>query len=218
MDKLSERVKDLMFSYPTLYPTRFQALVALFSGAGGYKWDRDGTIVPDCRDGGHGQTEMRYDDLDEREVKLAEDRKRFGDIDSMTELNDRFEREIKLERLQRQFIEANIELVATTTLRNPVATNWVSIIDDFAPEFTEFKPIYHVPENAEESFKQGAWELIDELSPGLYGKDDRGTREALLAQKKKILGITPEMEAEQVALAKQIMDEILAEEAGNAQA
>jgi hypothetical protein len=209
VDKLSQRVKELMLTYPMLYPSRFHAMVALYSGNGGCTWGKDGTIVSNARCDKPAD-QIDYSDIDRREADLVERRK--NEPECLRDLNDRFERESRLERLQRQFVEANIDLIASTTLREPGSTNWESLVDDFSTEFTDFKPIYNIPENVEESFREGAEEMIDELTSGLYSKaqanQDRGVRAALLAVQKQLRGQIPSESAKQAALVARIATQL----------
>lgn len=205
MNKLSTLVKTMMLTYPSLYPTRFLALKEIFGNSGNYRWNAEGELVASYRDD-RDPTVMNYSDLDEREASIAKNG--YG-----ADLEQRFLNEVKIERMQRQLREANIDLYASTTVIEPGSIDVYSLARDWWSGCRA--NIFSVPANAEESFREGALDFINVLTPRLHfisgEKKDDGLLERLRSSYEAILG--PGVMEAMTDLAAEIMAEIRAEEA-----
>lgn len=121
LNKVDQRIKQMMLQYPSLYPNRIKCLRQLFLTTGnGYEWDDNGCLVLASSRRPHRPADtaaglpsppadgkMQYDDLDEL-LNLIE--KLYGpasDVQHIAYQKLTYEKE----RLDRQFRETHIDLL-----------------------------------------------------------------------------------------------------------
>lgn len=118
--KVNDTVRQGMFNYPSIYPTKFDALEHMFAVNGnGYDWNSKGQLVcPRYRGQAPLKKEMDYSDLDERktryETQLAENAKLYPES-ADTDITHLFLAEIEAERMQRDFTVKYIDLILQHT-------------------------------------------------------------------------------------------------------
>lgn len=100
MFTVRESLKHALFNYPCIMPSPFAVARHWFCSAGnGMEWNEQGQLVDWSRK--KTSEVMLYDDLDERVEKL----------DQYSCIKERLDLRIEAERLQRQFVEKNIDLI-----------------------------------------------------------------------------------------------------------
>lgn len=110
-------IKEAMLSYPTIYPTRWSVLEDMFfNGSGAYAWSSEGMIkiYSDSRD----VTVMDYSDLDEQDARNNEmmSEEAFSPDTSFGKLILSRRLNLRIKRMQREMIAAEIDLCATTNV------------------------------------------------------------------------------------------------------
>lgn len=174
MTKLDALVRSALLHYPSLFGTRWDVLRHLYLVIGnGYEWI-DGELVA---------VVGRDERTDEQAVAEF-----FSDIDTVRETfadywDADYERRDTLKRRRRQFQLDNLGLIVhESRMDADVPFDVASILLHTSPEYSH---VFHVPDDAEPSFRAGAVEVLGEAIQGLYYEAkcgrDRGMRAAMQA-------------------------------------
>ncbi len=116
MDKVSQMIKEMMLSYPALFPSRMATLLHIFTVNGnGYDWNESGCVVPIFKE--KRPKRMFYKDLDERDASLKReieyDLATYGEVTSWKSFWAAKQEAIAAERAQRKRRAKNIDLYAS---------------------------------------------------------------------------------------------------------
>lgn len=109
MNKVDILVRELLLTYPMLYQSRIDALLAIFDNSG-YSWNDEGCLVRNYKLSRDPST-MDYSDLDEAAVDIEKDL--ADDCEYIRPLTLRRKFEMEQERMVREHRAANIDLVAS---------------------------------------------------------------------------------------------------------
>ncbi len=151
MNKLNVLIKQMMLSYPSLYPSRWEALIAIYCRSTSFDWNKAGEIVhihDDVWDMSKPVTLENFlstagTDLERIQLTLC-----FNNIDVFVEASDAHTSPEGIIR-----VNASVLALCESTLG-----------------LTQYATILNIPTNAEESFLAGAIEVADRLSIALSVK------------------------------------------------
>lgn len=111
LNEVDQLIKSMMLTYPTLFPSRFEALKHLFmTGGNGYEWNAQGKLA--CVFDSHHQDKMDYSDLEGRQHEVDQELAKKSE-GSMYRLYAARAAALKRELSARKLIEADIDLYAT---------------------------------------------------------------------------------------------------------
>lgn len=97
MDKVSTLVREMMLTYPTLYPSRRKAIHSIFTDSGtNYVWNRKGCIVAARKLTKDFDGPIDISDLDRSDEQFAGDH----DFNKMIRIENEFERRERLYRAE----------------------------------------------------------------------------------------------------------------------
>ena len=171
LNEVDQRIKQMMLNYPTLYKSRFSALVHLFLTNGtGMEW-KGGRLVP-WHPEERQQSTMRYDDLLERiEKNEADLREDVGFIRHLF-LSRRVA--LKREMAVRRMIEEDIDIYATEYVMGENTQYHAQWLKNHDPEWCvlSVKNTYghKFPEYMEKAWADAALEIV-EIAIGALWRD-----------------------------------------------
>lgn len=195
LSKLDTLVRRSILRYPLIFPTRWHVLRHLYLVYGnGYEWS--------------GGELVAVFDEEKDEAQCVADF--FTDLDALQEqftgLDD------ALRRRRRQFILDNLDLLVHEKRHDSgIRFGW----EDVAAVSLNYSAAFHVPDDAEESFRAGAVEVLRELASGLsYAHmqgQDGGLHAAASAELERLDPVSPE----QREAMRRLLDEIKADAASD---
>jgi len=189
--QLDRLVRESILRWPSLFGTRWDVLRHLYLVIGnGYEWHA-GVLRAVCDDGEFSEERCRsrfFRDLDGFVAKFGPD---DHDI---------------LRRARRQFVLDHLDLL----VNEPRIDSGARIgAEDVALISLDYSAAFNVPGDAEESFLDGAVEVLGELVPGLYYLEqcgqDRGVRAAAGRELERLRPVDHE-------LMQRLISEVLADE------
>lgn len=234
-----ERVKAMMLSYPSIFPTKYHAVAHLFTCSASYgdSWDENGGLKDD---GSPYYKTMRYDDVKERIAQHKADHKKYGS-ELQRPLTKMFilEEEAELER--RRWTAKHIDTILDNGcgrapfFRN-LETSFPSCYMHRHHYMSDKSGVYNWPQHIAKDWAQGLVDFIGCWLTALHNEygvgNDRDmdkavshwpadmldVRKRLIASKEGLLtvitGKSPEVRAaEHREMMDRIMSEIRAEEA-----
>jgi hypothetical protein len=170
---LDRTVREMLLEYPTLFATRWDALVHLYIVIGnGYEWrpGPDGAELADVCSEPFDETRARarfFRDLDDADARRAQWRAEFG-----TGLHGE-DGDARLARARRQFQLDHLDDLVHERRMN---TGRLGLTMETMRQISlTYSAMFTVPDDAEPSFRSGAVEVLRELMPLLHYPASAGT-------------------------------------------
>lgn len=182
LSKLDTLIRRSILRHPLIFTTRWDVLFHLYlTIGGGYEWV-DGELV-----------EVFSDDTTDEQARATF----FRDLDELHETVGQWDGfDDRIARARRQFILDNIDLLVH---ERRVDSGKRVGLDDLPQVSLTYSHAFHVPDDAEASFKAGASEALSELAQGLHyaaecGRDG-GVRDAAVREHRRLNPVDPAQEA-----------------------
>ncbi len=168
--KVFNLVKSSIFGYPTLFSTRLDVFIHLFSCIGnGYEWI-GGELKSVC---GPDKIvrKMKYEDLDEKISEYKKELKEKGKNWCLKELTESWLVNLEFEKIKRQFIEKNIK-VAARDIEVLLEQNYEVYMGYYMENpCYDYARIFHIPKDIKPDWGDAAQEFAKFWRGRLYAKN-----------------------------------------------
>lgn len=170
--KVFDLVKSCLLEYPTLFSSRIEVFIHLFSCIGnGYEWHNGELVSVGYPDGKKSKkiNKMDYSDID-KDIDTVKTELESGKNSCCTELHKAWLVNAQFRKLKRQFIENNIDIVAANieaSLKNDYEVYLGHYMENPCYDYAK---IFHIPENITKDYAEAAKEFAKWWRQRLYNK------------------------------------------------